>query len=227
VTAMLDVIEMATGRRDLAPGADAALGIGLLGALGSAVTGLADWQYTVDLPRRTGLVHALLNTSATALYATSWLLRRSGRRGAGHATALLGYGIAAVSAYLGGDLVYKDRLGVNHAPEQTPPDKFTPLMADADLPEGGMKAAQVGEVMVMLARRNGTVYALANSCSHLGGPLAEGALEGDTVVCPWHSSRFRLADGSIVNGPATCPQPHYETRIRNGQIEVRNPPRQG
>ena len=55
----------------------------------------------------------------------------------------------------------------------------------------------------------------------MGGPLSEGELKDGSVVCPWHGSRFCLADGSVLDGPATIPQPRYETRVRNGQIEVR------
>jgi nitrite reductase/ring-hydroxylating ferredoxin subunit/uncharacterized membrane protein len=223
-TALLDLVELTTGRKELAPGADAALGIGILGALGTAVTGLADWQYTVDLPRRTGLIHAVLNVTGTGLYAASWLLRRAGRRGAGHLTAMLGFGVISVSAYLGGELVYKDRIGVNHAPEANPPNTWTPVLADAALAEGTMKRVMAGDVQVMLARQNGKLYALAEQCAHLGGPLSEGTLERESVVCPWHGSRFKLADGSIVHGPTCFAQPAYEARVRGGQIEVRMPP---
>ena len=74
---------------------------------------------------------------------------------------------------------------------------------------------------LMLVRQNGQVYAIARECSHLGGPLDEGQLEACSVTCPWHGSTFALDDGRILAGPATFPQPTYETRIRNGQIEVR------
>lgn len=221
--ALFDVVEIATGRPELAPAADGAVGLGILGALGSALTGMADWQYTVGLPRRTGLIHSTLNLTAATLYSASWLLRRSGRRRAGHITAFLGYGIVAVAAYLGGELVYRDRIGVDHAPEQTPPSAWTPVLADAELAEGRMKAVRAGDVQVMLARQNGKVYALAEHCAHLGGPLSEGTLERESVICPWHGSRFKLADGSIVNGPSCYAQPAYETRVQNGQIELRAP----
>lgn len=226
VTVLLDAWELATGRADLAPGADAAVVIGLAGAFGSAVTGLADWQHTVDKPRRIGLLHALLNTSAVVLYSTSWLLRRGGARRSGQTTALLGYSVVALAAYLGGDLVYKDRITVNHAPEATPPATYTPVAQESDVPEGTLRAAQAGEVKVVLTRQNGIVFALADTCSHLGGPLSEGTLVDGAVICPWHGSCFALADGRIINGPATCAQPHYDARIHNGQIEVRNPPNQ-
>ena len=70
-------------------------------------------------------------------------------------------------------------------------------------------------------RRGDRVYALAETCAHLGGPLSEGKLEGDTVVCPWHASRFTLETGEVVDGPSAFPQPCLKTRIRNGQIEVK------
>jgi nitrite reductase/ring-hydroxylating ferredoxin subunit len=75
---------------------------------------------------------------------------------------------------------------------------------------------------VLLIRDNSKLYALANTCSHAGGPLNEGELVEGCVVCPWHGSSFRLIDGSIVHGPASMPQPIYQTRIRDGKIEVRS-----
>src|SRR5579872_6995677 len=88
----LDGVETFTGRRDFSPGADAAVTIGIVGALASAVTGLAQWQYTVDESRRVGIVHALLNTGALALYGASAILRARGRRGLGKLAALAGFG---------------------------------------------------------------------------------------------------------------------------------------
>ncbi len=65
--------------------------------------------------------------------------------------------------------------------------------------------------------------ALSGVCSHWGGPLAEGRLlEDDCVECPWHGSRFRMQDGAVQQGPAAFDQPVFETRIRNGNVEVRH-----
>jgi nitrite reductase/ring-hydroxylating ferredoxin subunit len=52
--------------------------------------------------------------------------------------------------------------------------------------------------------------------------LHEGSIEGGRVTCPWHASMFNLADGSLVRGPATAPQPSYEVRVQDGKIEVRS-----
>ena len=55
----------------------------------------------------------------------------------------------------------------------------------------------------------------------MGGPLQEGKIENGCVTCPWHGSTFKLADGTVVRGPATRPQPAYEARISEGQVQVR------
>jgi nitrite reductase/ring-hydroxylating ferredoxin subunit/uncharacterized membrane protein len=218
----LDGVQMLTKARRFVPGADAAVVMGLVGSFISAVSGLADWQYTIGRARRLGMAHALLNATAAGLYTTSVVCRLRGKRKSGQFTGLLGFAAVVVSAYLGGDLSHHERIGVSHAPEQTPPDEFMPVLADRELAEGGTKQVRAGDVAVVLARHGGRVYALADSCAHLGGPLSEGSLDDDGIVCPWHGSRFALADGHVLNGPSTFAQPSYEVRVRDGLIEVRN-----
>jgi nitrite reductase/ring-hydroxylating ferredoxin subunit/uncharacterized membrane protein len=197
-----------------------ALGVGLLGALGSAITGLTDWSETDGQSRRTGLVHGLLNIAATSLIATAYFQRRGDSHNNGRACAWTGYGIAVASAYLGGDLVYGQRIGVTHA-DQPGPDGFTPVASSAALAENTMMCARAGETDVLLVRQHGRVSAMVHSCSHLGGPLSEGTLKDGSVVCPWHGSEFALDDGRVLNGPATHNQPEFEVREREGQIEIR------
>jgi len=79
---------------------------------------------------------------------------------------------------------------------------------------------RVGEASVMVVRHEGQVYAMADVCSHMGCSLAEGHLEGDSVRCDCHGSRYALADGRVLDGPSTYWQPSYRVRIRNGQIEI-------
>ena len=217
----LDAMESISGRRELGAGADAAIAVGLVGAAGAAVTGLTDWSETSGRARKVGMLHGLMNVGATALYTTSLILRRRKKRGAGMGFAMLGYAVSSASAYLGGHLVFGEQIGVNHAAAQKMPKEFVPVLPDAELEEGEMKRADADGVPVLLVRLEGAVCALAHTCSHLGGPLSEGKLEGDVVQCPWHGSRFNVRDGSVVDGPATFPQPCFETRVREGQIEVR------
>jgi nitrite reductase/ring-hydroxylating ferredoxin subunit/uncharacterized membrane protein len=220
-TLLLDALSDRRGRSGYARAADASLALGLAGAVGSAVTGLADWSETDARPRRLGVAHAVLNTGATLLFAGSLLCRGRGSRGAGRGLAITGYFAMIAAAYLGGELVYHEQIGVDHSSGRELPEKFTALLPDADLPEGELKRVLYKETPLLLVRRGDRVYALAETCAHLGGPLSEGKLEGDTVVCPWHASRFTLESGEVVDGPSAFPQPCLKTRIRNGQIEVR------
>lgn len=219
----LDAAAAATGRADFEPGARAAIGVGLAGAVAAAVAGITDWSDTDGRSRRVGFVHGALNLTATTLFAASFARRRAGRDGRGRVCALLGYTIALGAAYLGGDLVYGRQIGVDHAAGQEIGDEFAPVLASAELGDGEMKKVMVGGTAVLLARNGGRLCAMADTCSHLGGPLSEGELKDGSVVCPWHGSRFALDDGRVLNGPATHAQPCFEARVTRGQIELRMP----
>lgn len=221
--AVLDCMELG-GKEDYRPGADAAVAIGIVGALGSAVTGVTDWTGTTGSERKLGLMHGLLNVAATGMYVTSLLLRRKkNSRNAAIAFSTAGLCVMSVAAYLGGHLVYRMQMGVDHtATAEEYPEDFVAVLNENELENNKMKCVKAGAISVLLARTNGKILALANTCSHLGGPLAEGELlDNSCVRCPWHGSVFSLEDGSVIDGPATEPQPKFDVRIENGKIEVR------
>ena len=218
---VFDFLELSSGRKEFAAAADASITIGLVGAAGAAITGLTDWQ-DVDPPaRRVGLVHGLLNLMGTSLFLASRVMRKRKSRSAGRRLALLGYTVATAAAYLGGHLVFEQQLGVDHTSGQKFPEDFEAVLAETELPEGKLKRAEHNGVPILLVRRGKRIFALAETCSHLGGPLAEGKLSGNGVQCPWHGSRFALDDGHVLDGPAVHPQPCLEARVRDGQVEVR------
>ena len=216
----LDALE-AAGNEEVGPGADAALALGLAAAVPTALAGATDWQHTDGRARRIGVVHGLLNVGGLALYAVSLGLRRGGARGAGRGVAALAFGVLNVSAYLGGHLVYAEQVGVDHTGGQEAPEDWTPVLTAAELPESSPRRVEADGTGVLLVRRGARIHALAETCAHFGGPLAEGALEDGSIRCPWHGSRYALEDGQVLDGPSAFPQPCYETRIRDGQIEVR------
>lgn len=76
-------------------------------------------------------------------------------------------------------------------------------------------------VPVVLLRLGLQFFAISATCPHAGGPLDEGALQGDVVECPWHGSRFCIRDGRVLSGPATVNAPRYDVRLRDGHIEVK------
>ena len=199
-----------------------AMGVGLAGAAGAAVTGLTDWSETDGQARRSGLIHGLLNITATTLFAAAFALRRNDSHEGGRTCAWAGYAIALGAAYLGGDLVYRQRIGVTHA-DDDPPEEFTPVLESAALADNSMVRARAGNAEVLLVRQHGRLCALVHSCAHLGGPLSEGTLKDGSVVCPWHGSEFALDDGRVLNGPSTHNQPCLAVREQNGRIEVKMP----
>ena len=217
---VLDAVAARNRDGATARAADVAIAVGLAGAAAAAVTGLTDWSETSGRSRRTGLVHGLLNIAATTLYATAYILRKNGSRAPGQTCALAGYGVAVGAAWFGGDLVYAQRIGVTHAAVDGP-ESFTAVARAEDVPENTMKRVRKDDADLLLARKHGRVCALAHPCAHMGGPLSEGTLKDASVVCPWHGSEFDLADGHVINGPATQNQPCLDVRERAGEIEVK------
>lgn len=223
VTAVMDVMELC-GKEDLKRGADASLAIGLGGAAGAALTGITDWTATSGQNRRVGMMHATLNIGATILNTLSFVLRKKKtNRKLAIGASFAAYGITALSAYLGGHLVYGAQIGVDHTAGPDPyPLEFTDVYQEGELAEGQMVCATAGEIPVLLVRKNQEIFAIANTCSHMGGPLNEGELlDGDCVKCPWHGSVFSLKNGQVADGPATQSQPVFDVRIRNGMIQVK------
>lgn len=125
-TVAFDSAAALTGRRELDFAADTTLYIGLAGATLAAVSGLTDWsEIDKSQPRRIGLVHGLLNIGATALFASSCFARhRNGNRAGGRALAAAGYMLVALSAHLGGNLVYEHGIGVQQNTKSAPPDSI-------------------------------------------------------------------------------------------------------
>lgn len=201
---------------------DISVAVGLAGALASAVTGLADWSDTNGRARRIGMLHAAVNVSATALYATSLVARMTGHRMTGIRFAYTGYGVMLFGAYLGGHLVFAEQIGVNHAAQSTLPTDFIAVLPESQLVENQPQRVRYKGLPIVLVRQGAHIHALYERCSHLGGPLAKGTLEGGSIRCPWHGSRFALEDGRVLEGPATSFQPCFETRVVDGSIEIRS-----
>ncbi|HEX3466716.1 MAG TPA: Rieske 2Fe-2S domain-containing protein [Candidatus Elarobacter sp.] len=203
-------------------GAKIAIGVGLLGAVGAALSGLSDWVDTFGRRRQLGVAHATINGTATLLYATSFFMRG---RADGPAIGLsaLGYGLVALGALYGGVMSLDWQVGVNHAHAEDPPADELDVAALSEIPDGGMKRVEPNGYPVLLVRRGNDVYALGALCAHAGGPLDEGALDGEILRCPWHGSEFCVRDGSVVRGPAAFPPPAFKVRISGDRVRLAGP----
>ncbi len=96
----------------------------------------------------------------------------------------------------------------------------TPVAAATEIPEGASKVVYVGGEQIALFHTAGKIFAVANRCSHANGPLAEGQLEGATVTCPVHGTKFDLATGEPLCAPASRPIARYDVRVDGGQVFV-------
>ncbi len=204
------------------PATDALTVLGLLSVAPTAMSGLSDWADTVGPERRLGLIHALANVGGSTLYLAALVSRRSGNRGVARLFSVAGLGVLSAAGYIGGHLVFARGLGVDHTVFDEAPTDWTRVAREGDLQPDTPVLVQASGYGILLYSHAGTVHAIAARCTHMGGPLAEGDVDADLcVTCPWHGSRFRLADGSVTRGPATAPQPSFEVRITDRNIEVR------
>jgi nitrite reductase/ring-hydroxylating ferredoxin subunit/uncharacterized membrane protein len=219
----LDTIEVMTGR-DLNGATSKVIGVGIGGALISAVSGVADWVDTSGPTRRVGLLHALLNSVALTMYVLSLASRAFGRRGTGKLFSLAGFLSAFGGAYLGGDLVFRLGNQVDRNAWTPTIEEFKPAVAESELVEGKAVRAEVDGVAVMLVRHEGHIYAINDNCSHMGCSLSDpnGRISEGEVSCWCHGSTYQLEDGMVVSGPAPFAQPVYEVRVEKGQVEVRS-----
>src|SRR5579872_1063935 len=94
-------------------------------------------------------------------------------------------------------------------------------VAEADLGDGAMLLGHVGEEAVLIARRGADVFAIGATCTHYGGPLAEGIMVGDAVRCPWHHACFSLRTGEALAAPALAPTSCWRLERRDGRLVVR------
>jgi apoptosis-inducing factor 3 len=92
-----------------------------------------------------------------------------------------------------------------------------------DLQDGEMREVAVGQTKVLLVRLKGKFYAIGGECTHYGGPLAEGALSGHRVTCPWHQAVFDVMNGNLKEPPALDAEPCYTVRLEGDDVIVKVP----
>lgn len=98
---------------------------------------------------------------------------------------------------------------------------FIKVATIQDVPPSQMKAVEVGGETVCITNIDGNFYAIGNTCTHEGGPLADGTLEGFEVECPWHGSKFDVRTGEVRNPPAEQPEPTYEVKVNGSDIMIK------
>jgi nitrite reductase/ring-hydroxylating ferredoxin subunit len=202
------------------------LGLTWLSGLSAIVTGLTDFKDTATGDERNVVgLHGEINIVATLLFIAAFVAAVAGMSGAAAWLLVAGYLVLSMGAFIGGHVVFKYGYMVNYNAfaRGKRAREFTAVLPVAELPEGTPTRAALGATGLVLVRRGDVVFALKETCPHAGGPLAEGHLDGDTIICPWHGSALRLSAGAVRHGPATSRQVAYRARISGEQVEVQGP----
>jgi len=200
--------------------------VGLLAALASAVTGLADYSDTDGVARTRATTHATIMVVGSTLILISLVSRivAVDHVADGLAVALLLAGtiMLTAGASIGGDVVFVLGNMVSRHAFRGAGTKWIKLdtgdVADlATLPEATPTKVRAGINDLVIVRIGDAIHAMHAVCAHAGGPMAEGTVTPDGCLeCPWHGSRFRLSDGALRRGPAVYDQPAYEVRPADG-----------
>ncbi len=219
-----DYLGAITGSRTLQRTGDLATGVGVAGGIVAAIAGLADYSEIESEQRRVGTVHGILNALGLAFMGWSIARRFAGDRAGSLPLSTIGYLLSFVSADIGGLMVYRYGATVNRQAWTEGPTEFTPVCPANQLGEGQLQVGKADGTEVLLTRVGGQIYAIGNRCTHWGCSLAQGQLQSGDIKCHCHGSTFNLATGAVVSGPATSPEPSFDVRERNGQIEVKMRP---
>ena len=102
----------------------------------------------------------------------------------------------------------------------TTADGFVTVARVGEIPEGGVKIVRVDDQAIGVFNIGGAYYAIEDVCTHDGGPLAEGRLDGDVIECPRHGAKFNVRTGEVLCLPAIAPVPTYAVRIEGDEIKI-------
>jgi nitrite reductase/ring-hydroxylating ferredoxin subunit/uncharacterized membrane protein len=208
---------------------------GVVAALVAAVPGAVDYFRSVP-PHSSGkdraTRHALANLGATALFAAAWWLR--GGADVQPSPALMaieavGVGLLFVGGWMGGTLVFRNQIGVDHryagagrwSEERVRAGAEPVAVARTDeLAPNQMKLVHLNGQRIVLGRTDEGWVAFDDRCPHRGASLADGALMCGTVQCPWHGSQFDVDTGGVREGPAEKGVRTYEVVLDGGEVRL-------
>ena len=98
--------------------------------------------------------------------------------------------------------------------------EFVKVAEKKDLPAGEAKAVEVNGQTIALFNVDGQYFAIEDTCTHAGGPLSEGTVEGNEVTCPWHGGKFNLANGEVLGPPAFEGVKSFKVQVEGEDIKI-------
>lgn len=98
--------------------------------------------------------------------------------------------------------------------------QFSRVATAAEVPPGQAKQVEAGGKKIALFNIGGAYYAIDDTCPHRGGSLSQGPVEGETVTCSWHGSKFEIKTGAVLAPPAAAGVASYRVRVSGLDVEV-------
>ena len=208
--------------------------LGIVSALVAAVPGFIDYFKTVppnSSGKRRATKHMVVNLGAVLLFAGAWLWRGQPEvmpSGTVLALELAGVALLTAGGWMGGVLVNRNLIGVDHRyaragkwkEEEITPSLGQPVVVGqtGELEMDQMKLLLIDGRRLVLARTQEGYVVFDDRCTHRGGSLAGGVMIGGVVQCLWHGSQFDCRSGAVRAGPAAEPIKAYSVNERDGKI---------
>jgi uncharacterized membrane protein/nitrite reductase/ring-hydroxylating ferredoxin subunit len=206
---------------------------GIIGAFLAAIPGAIDYFKTVppdSSGKKRATQHALLNITTLILFFIAWILKGNDV----NPYIILGLEMVGIillfiAGWLGGTLVYRNQIGVDHryAGAGKWKDEYKhgtrgqiEVAAADELQTNQMKLVHVNKKRIVLGKTENGYVAFDDHCTHRGGSLAGGAMICGTVQCPWHGSQFDVNTGTVKAGPAKEKIVTYQLSEKEGKIYI-------
>jgi nitrite reductase/ring-hydroxylating ferredoxin subunit/uncharacterized membrane protein len=210
-------------KKDLSVVARYLVPTGVAAGLLAAVPGIIDYLHSVppeSSAKERATKHAMINSTALALFSAGWAIGKRFRRSALFLQSL-GVGAISVGGWMGGTLAYRNQIGVDHryagagkwqeqTREHVKSRALTSAAASGELALNQMELVHAGGERIAVGRTEKGYAAFQDRCTHRGGPLSDGVLICGTVQCPWHGSQFDVHTGDVKCGPAEQPIKTFE-----------------
>jgi uncharacterized membrane protein/nitrite reductase/ring-hydroxylating ferredoxin subunit len=210
---------------------------GVIFGLFTAIPGIIDFVFTVpshSTGKKRAAKHGIMNATVLVIFSINFFSRMNGSISPAVILSLdvAGVILLSVAGWLGGTLVYRNQIGIDHRYANAGKWKekyfkntgrIEEVLTEGDLKENQMMLLHIASKRIVLAKTETGYAAFEDRCTHRGGSLAGGSITCGTVQCPWHGSQFDVSTGNVKEGPASEKIKTYSVETKEGKVYLRLP----